>query len=677
MAHARTIGVIFVSVLVFSVTCFAQGIPANLTESPREEQLDVLNERGYRPSELVSAAERQRVENRLREYAGAQSVDECDFGKKVGSFGNRRSIARYDQVIADMTPFILQNYSRECVANLLAHYMAEKFRHPRGIDGSWPCLYDRNSTNENTDEKDWTSQFRGIRCPRILEEKGLFELTSARLSDALFNPSADLRVCAPNREDGFSSIDEFSEFVAQLTESQNQVEECTEVGVNETRMRGNKDFSLTRNGPNEYTANLVMDFSQMYQGASNQTPEEMLQRVQTCLNATNDLYQSSNGEKLNFNILGPESQANLPEEDRLEEHPIRYQAAEFRQTSRAYSDTISCSVIAHEVFHLLGLLDEYHEEGDGTYFDTSGAASIAVDEGSEEFAQAQANGTLRFQPVNNSCRAIPDQPSVMSNHKEAFRQVASFPTNCECDPDNEESAFCRAVLGFNNTNLTRLMATRFIFPNFNELCDFDSTGDMYFDGQTMRRRSPPFSQLSQEELNNLKTVERVSTTPNSVSLRLHDIPDLRMDLSTRTYTNEFWDNHVQYYQCTCEGKNIENCEEKLEDLRTKDLEEYNQTGCFESAGTRRNNSEDINNSIPVVTESESLTQTADSFSLVSPTPNPGAPLLHPAHMTFIKFAGCKSRATKYRTCQSYAYVNECPGRPAYCDEEEQWLMQEQ
>lgn len=669
MAHARTIVFIYILILIpFSASSQRADaeLVESLQESPIEAQLAALENYGFRPQELTTPEERQQVEQKLREFAGAQTTRECDFSEKVGSRGNKKSIALYDQIISDMTPFILQNYSSDCVANLLTHYMAEKFRNPNQLRYNVNCLHQEvNPQGEST----YRSGYQDIRCPRMLQEKGLFERTSAMLSDALFHPSSDLRVCAG---DDFSpsSFEELSEMVARLTENQSQIDECTETQVGETRPRNNKDYSLTRNSANEYTANVVIDFQKRGENLSAISPEEMMERVRTCLNETNQLYRSSNGEQFNFNILSPQDQENLPEDQRLKSHNIKYQAAEFRQNSLAYMDSISCSTIAHEVFHLIGLLDEYHESGDGSYHDE--ATGLSLFDGSPEIEVARANGTLRFQPTNNLCRSIPSRPSVMSKHHDAFQEVAGVPINCRCQEDAYE---CRRVLALNSPALTLLQASTFTFPNFGNLCsvDFNYGLDRY-GGSNI---SFDFNSMSPQELANFKAYEVVSDTPREVIIQENSGADL---INRDDPNSNFAVVYPRYFRCSCVGKDLEDCESKLNLLRTRDLADYLVPYCFRDAGIIEDNlsNADVRGTIPIPGNQEmQITQTEDSYSIIPPARNPGAPLLHPAHMTFIKFAGCRSRATKYRTCQSYAYVNDCPGRPAYCDEEEQWLMQEQ
>ena len=167
MAHARTIVFIYILILrPFSASSQRADaeLVESLQESPIEAQLAALENYGFRPQELTTPEERQQVEQKLREFAGAQTTRECDFSEKVGSRGNKKSIALYDQIISDMTPFILQNYSSDCVANLLTHYMAEKFRNPNQLRYNVNCLHQEvNPQGEST----YRSGYQDIRCPRM------------------------------------------------------------------------------------------------------------------------------------------------------------------------------------------------------------------------------------------------------------------------------------------------------------------------------------------------------------------------------------------------------------------------------------------------------------------------------------------------------------------------------
>lgn len=632
----------------------------SLQANPLSEQLDALERHGYRPVERTTPNELESVRSLIRENAGATTLNECDFSVPIESDDQSRSIGNYDQVIDEMLPFVLQNYSPECVANLLAHYMAEKLKHPNSIDKDAAC---RTPETDNAGEVDLGNGYPDIMCPRVLQEREIYLRVSNTLTEALFTPTREVGLCrnGPNRINGF---EELSRLISQIGENQQQIEECTEVQVGETVPRKNKAFSLTRNSENDYTANLVIDFS-IFEGAtSSLSPQDMRQRLEMCVAGVNQLFRSSNGQSLNFNILSPQDQAELSNAEKLEVHNIKYQSAEFRENSYAYRDSSDCQTMSHELFHLLGLLDEYHENGeDSGFYYTDNKLMVAKND--SNYQAALANGTLNFAPVNNSCRSIPTTPSIMASDRKAFRRSAAIPIHCQCQDD-----YCRGIIDLKSPQITLMYGAEFDFPEFKEVCGYDS--DLTTNGYRADSINTDLNTMTDEERQQLEHYKVVSSTANQIIIRRNSIPDFNSN------TGLYEPFSPSYYRCSCDTGEVENCASKLEKVRNADFSDYFTPTCKNAHGAETNQQVNLEDTIPRSdVDSVAVEISENSFSIIAPPSEPGAPMLHPAHMTFIKFPGCRSRASKYRTCQTFAYVNDCPDRPSYCDEEEQWLMQEQ
>ena len=662
MAYARAVTTFLF--LILALKSYAQ---TEMSARPMERQLDTLEEYGFRPIERISTREREAAENLIRSFAGAQSLDECNINQKVRT-GRRdrseRTIAFYDQVISDMTPFILQNYSQECAANLLAHYMAEKLKHEPSVDGSPVCSV---NTRESRGGMYYTKEYNYILCPRVLQERGLFLRTMDTLMNALVYPSQDLRVCM-NTQIAPTNFEELSNLISEIQDSQDQIQECTETQIGETRLRKNRAFSLTRTSEKEYEVNLALDFQIANNQNSSFSAEDMRNRVKTCLASANQFFRVSNGESLNLNILSPQEAEELPESERPRAHTITYQNAAFRQNSNAYQDNVRCRTIAHELFHLLGLNDEYHEGDEGGYYyDTTNGNTLVED--TPAYDQAISNGTAQFVPVNSDCRSYPSGPNLMAQDREAFQNVASYPTTCECTGENAST--CQSVLALSSPSLTRLYSSNFNFPKFRELCQFDSAEAYDFSGDRPTLFSYDLANMSEEEISNINFAERKVTDNGKLIVRVFMTP------SFDNNTGAINDNLPEHFSCSCDGKDISNCEELIEKLRTEDLSQYVSQTCRENHGAKESSPQDINLTLPQTEQNSDVILRNNSFTIFSRPANPGGALLHPGHMSFIKFAGCRTRAVRFRTCQSYGYVRECPDRPAYCDEEEQWLMQEQ
>ncbi|MBD64360.1 MAG: hypothetical protein CME62_04085 [Halobacteriovoraceae bacterium] len=626
--------------------------PFEREANPLDDQLDDLEEAGYRPTERLRNNEREKAERIIREAAGAQNASECDFTEEVRG---DRTIAQYDQVISDMSNFILQNYSSECVANLLTHYMAEKFKHGRKVTRSASCQ------NEHR-QVDFPETF----CPRIVQEHGLFLRTYQRLADALIDPTLDLRVCSGGTS--ISNYEELSQYITRVMDNNEQTQECREVGLNQTRLRNNGKYLLTQTSPNNYTARIAMDFSILDGGTSQLNSQDMMDRVRRCIAGTNQFFKTATGENLTIDILDTQRRDNLPENQRPVVHQIRYQAAEFRQNSNSYQDNIDCETIAHEVFHLMGLLDEYHEGDGGFYYNSKTGIGIDRDEDIAGFQNAINNDELRYVPVSNSCRSIPETPSLMAQQAQAFAEVASQNLTCECSGENAN--ICQNILGFNSPNLTMYISSNFEFDGFSDICSIDNNTPYGFGGPIN------FNELSTTELEQAQFFERKSVSENELIVEKWP----RIDSLTMISPNQYGLIYKNIYRCSCEGNSDPNCREKLEILKNGDLEPYYKRWCKKNLGMNQPGTDSGLDTLNVPgspVEQVSITQDENSFTVVSPPKNPGASILHPAQMSFIKFGGCHTRALKYRTCQSFSYVESCPDRPAYCDEEEQWLMQEQ
>ena len=669
-------GIRIINKLTFAITCLALALTSSaqdtssLRASPIDEQLNELERFGYRPDQRVSSQEREQAVELITRYANADTINECDFSRDIRHNGTFSNIGQYDQVISDMTPFILQNYSEECVANLLTHYLAEKYRNPLEPQSLQVCRAPENSPGVIS----FGTGYPDIVCPEVVAARGLFLETSSRLSEALFNPTNELRVCRIPMGGDAIDLENFSQDVAAIIDSRDQIQECTEPRINETLLRNNRAYSLTKTGPSDYTVNLAINFSLMNGGSSSQSSEDMLQKMRSCLEAANSFFKSPSGEQISFNILSASQVEAMENDERPVVHQIRYQNAEFREHSTAYRDTSDCLTMSHEIFHLLGLQDEYHEGGEGFYFRNDG---LTVDEGSTEFIDSFNNGTLNFVPVNNSCRSIPTSPSIMAQDREAWKRVASTSVNCRCDGYNAE--LCRKILSLENENITKLYAAKFDFPDFQQLCQFspyDST--IYRSNLASNSTNLDLNSMTDSEMNQIMPVQTLSSTPSEVRMVITKTPSLRIiPYSGGELSDEFNQVMPEVFVCSCEGKAIENCEQKLRQLSQDDPSQYYSYQCSEHRGMVSNQSSNFESSFPRVVEQTSVSQNQDTFRITPKTPDTGASLLQPAHMSFIKFSGCQSRAVKYRTCQSFSTVNECPDRPAYCDEEEQWLMQEQ
>ena len=181
------------------------------------------------------------------------------------------------------------------------------------------------------------------------------------------------------------------------------------------------------------------------------TPADMTAKVKRCLEAASSVMKGPNGESLEITILSPSETERLPANQRPAIHEIgienptftRHETTiledkttiqdkkyNFRTNSANYPEDVPCSTVTHEVLHLFGLCDEYHEEWETQYA--------------------------------SKCRVVPAATSIMKMDGEAFNHALSKTTNCKCD------AACQKIMNSTDENAKKLYTGQ----SFGNLTDY-------------------------------------------------------------------------------------------------------------------------------------------------------------------------------------------------------------
>ncbi len=162
----------------------------------------------------------------------------------------------------------------------------------------------------------------------------------------------------------------------------------------------------------------------------------MKKHVEQCLKSVNKDLLGPNGEKLTIRLTDDkEPDPKAPELD------IQVGTKDLRANSRQYPEEIRFSTVAHELMHLLGLVDEYHEEHIGYAVDKATGVYRWVSEKAEKFAY--------------DCRAIGKKHLLMNSESEAFIQVfgtrqPNKVVECECEIER-----CKTMLRTNRLVLPK------------------------------------------------------------------------------------------------------------------------------------------------------------------------------------------------------------------------------
>ncbi|MBD66615.1 MAG: hypothetical protein CME62_15490 [Halobacteriovoraceae bacterium] len=222
--------------LFFALGSSVQAQSQSVTASPTPVQITELERYGYR----VNATEEElnQARQKIRAAANIPNGQSCGFDQEISE---NRTIGHYDSVIQEMTPFMLQNFSQDCVEELLSQYKATKYQHRTYLIDSVPC---RDSEN--------TLQHRDQRCPLIVQYRNNFQIIQQRLKDALINPTEQNRVCSEESlETDLTTLQLSQQILAVLGEHE-QNTECSELDVGQSDLRNNglyNSYLLERKSP--------------------------------------------------------------------------------------------------------------------------------------------------------------------------------------------------------------------------------------------------------------------------------------------------------------------------------------------------------------------------------------------------------------------------------------------
>lgn len=186
----------------------------------------------------------------------------------------------------------------------------------------------------------------------------------------------------------------------------------------------NADYALKQTGQNETTAIVNMKFTA--EVGATVSGKQMEDRVKGCMDNVSPYLKGGNGEQLKIKIVNPDEAAALPSNQRPTVNSVDVAAGSIRSNSRRYDPSVDCTVITHEVMHLLGLCDEYKEQWTGVYYDV--ATGQTVNNGTQEKVN---DGTQKFVTSYN-CRNVPPIPSIMKSQNEVFDRAVPKSVSCEC-----------------------------------------------------------------------------------------------------------------------------------------------------------------------------------------------------------------------------------------------------
>ncbi|MES2528523.1 MAG: hypothetical protein V4598_15675 [Bdellovibrionota bacterium] len=390
------------------------------------------------------------------------------------------------------------------------------------------------------------------------------------------------------------------------------------------------NYVMRNLGNGRYAAVLNLDFVPG-PGASQDLVDSMKARTMNCIRSLNPYLRNGN-ESLEIQIVSSE--------DRLENFPrparneivVTNQPHDYRGDAGHYGSNFTCRTIGHELLHLLGLCDEYHE-------------------GIKEAPAA----TSRRNPERNfldwSCRPVTTGVSYMRNIW-AFNEILPQVRRCDC---NEE---CQRLM-----NAPEEIKSMFLSMSGDELMNSEMSllDDPIVNvtaARTPETRRPFCESVTTSLGPNVMPPVMKSFLYEGNSAGVHTFSTYR-PRHTGGENGFYWFGRQQY-TCNCNGDTTNTCERLVRALAVRARETRPTVNCPMDVSTPRDIQSSVLPPSTTVRPSE-LDTTTSPPQLVLRTPGNGQSLLRPQHFERIKAGDCRGGAARnYEYCEQFAYMGRNP-----------------
>lgn len=250
-------------------------------------------------------------------------------------------------------------------------------------------------------------------------------------------------------------------YLTTLFNIQNEIQEanqCTPMRDNETRdININKAiggrYRLRKLRGNEFQVSLKIKLTDGNTGHTN-TPRtnEVFERMNSCFQEHQDQFRGPEGELLSFRF----ERADGEDKSARDVHTIRVHEQYERANSGNYPQSITCATIIHEVMHLLGLVDEYHEHARGFVVRPSGAVEHVTEDAHVADYNCRVVGPSDSL-MNNQAIALSTSSPKTNARGETYQSLLypgqfRFITNPLCDRVNERYNSCSSAAYQSSSN---------------------------------------------------------------------------------------------------------------------------------------------------------------------------------------------------------------------------------
>lgn len=351
-----------------------------------------------------NVVQRSDPEKFLEEKIAKKQINPKDLSQTFSYRGKTYKVSDFDKVIGDNIENVFMELSSDDAKQYAQNYML----------ANSALLNNQSASPKRTAVLNNLNKMFGY----LYGEKGHEELTK-------------MLECRP--EDDLQPIEDI---LAKINESK-EVGKCAELKPGEHKLFNKENshyyttgnYLLKRKPSGNYQAVLNVNFQK---AAGSVSPEAMMERARGCLSKAAPYMKGPDGKTLELVLMNPSEAGSLPSDSRPKKYDITIEGPQYGTNAASYAENVNCAVITHEMFHLLGLCDEYQED------------------------------RAQYAQYNWTCRVVTKVPSIMRDLSVYNRAVGST-LNCDCSGNA-----CKSIMNSGDENLKSL----YVSENINDLTNY-------------------------------------------------------------------------------------------------------------------------------------------------------------------------------------------------------------
>ncbi len=352
-----------------------------------------------------TSIQRSNPEKYLEEKIAKKQIDPRNLSQSFTYQGRSYKVSDFDKVVGDNIENVFMDLNAEESRQYAQNYM----------------LANSALLNTETPSAKRTAVLNNLNkmFGYLYGEKGHEELTK-------------MLECRP--EDDLRPIEDI---LSKIKDSK-EVAKCAELNPGEHKLfskeNGNNyyttgNYLLKRKADGNYQAVVNVEFKQ---AAGSVSSQEMLDRSRECLAMAAPHMKGPDGKTIEMIVMTPDEVKNLPSDSRPKPYDIKIEGPQYGTNAAAYAENVNCSVITHEMLHLLGLCDEYKEDR-------------------PEYAQYSWN-----------CRVVTKAPSIMRDLS-VYNKAVGTTLGCDCSANP-----CKAIMNGSSESLKSM----YVSGGINDVTDY-------------------------------------------------------------------------------------------------------------------------------------------------------------------------------------------------------------